>query len=644
MVVDRGAGPRGPGASRPTSAASARRSADGTGGARLLVPPDDADALARALRALAHRRRPPRGCGLPPASAARRCRLGPHGCLGPGVAHASDAAPAPCTASEGRAVHRRQEAGDDAAALGVARLLGGAAVLAALVWRLGTEPFVDGVRARPARRRSPPRWSIAAVTTVCCAWRWRLVAARARRRGAAAARRSAATTARSSSTRRCPAACSATCTAGCHGGDGGDAGSCCAVGWERVGGQVVQVAAGLVVVLRRRGRPSAPSAWSSPRSPLRASVRPSLVVVRPSARGVLDPAAVRRCSAVSRWRRPGTSLVFLVAARAAGVDAPPTALLPLALLVLLAAAVPLNVAGLGAARGRRRLGVRRRRAGRGAGRDRRGRRTACWRWSRRCPAPSCCSPPEPSRRPPTTRRGGRPWLSAPTPCSAAACRSTATSTAPRDERLMLSNDADLDRVDEVRAGCDAILVGAATVRNDNPRLLVRDPGRRDERVARGLPPSPVKVTVTGGAELDPTGRFFTTGDTEKLVYCADATRCREARRAARRGRDRGRRRPAGSGCARLSEDLHARGVRRLMVEGGGTHPHPVPHRRPRRRAAPGRRAVLRRRLRGPARFVDDGRFPWHPDRRADAGRRTPDRRRRAAALRAVRPLRGRHDR
>ena len=42
------------------------------------------------------------------------------------------------------------------------------------------------------------------------------------------------------------------------------------------------------------------------------------------------------------------------------------------------------------------------------------------------------------------------------------------------ERLVLSNEADLDRVDEVRAECDAILVGAATVRNDNPRLLVRD--------------------------------------------------------------------------------------------------------------------------------------------------------------------------
>src|SRR5690348_16647642 len=90
------------------------------------------------------------------------------------------------------------------------------------------------------------------------------------------------------------------------------------------------------------------------------------------------------------------------------------------------------------------------------------------------------------------------------------------------KRLPLSNDADLDRVDAVRAGCDAILVGATTVRNDNPRLLVRCPDRQLERVARGLEPSPLKVTVTCRGDLDPAGRFFTTGDSEKLVYSPSA--------------------------------------------------------------------------------------------------------------------------
>src|SRR3712207_8520040 len=53
-----------------------------------------------------------------------------------------------------------------------------------------------------------------------------------------------------------------------------------------------------------------------------------------------------------------------------------------------------------------------------------------------------------------------------------------------EERLLLSNDADFDRIDAVRARCDAILVGARTVRRDNPRLLVRSAARRDRKSTR----------------------------------------------------------------------------------------------------------------------------------------------------------------
>ena len=60
----------------------------------------------------------------------------------------------------------------------------------------------------------------------------------------------------------------------------------------------------------------------------------------------------------------------------------------------------------------------------------------------------------------------------------------------QNPRLALSNEADFDRVDAVRASCDAIMVGAATVRTDNPRLLVRSPARatcarRSSRGGRG---------------------------------------------------------------------------------------------------------------------------------------------------------------
>ncbi|BCJ46550.1 hypothetical protein GCM10010168_61890 [Actinoplanes ianthinogenes] len=136
-----------------------------------------------------------------------------------------------------------------------------------------------------------------------------------------------------------------------------------------------------------------------------------------------------------------------------------------------------------------------------------------------------------------------------------------------EERLLLSNDADFDRVDEVRAGCDAILVGAATIRQDNPRLLVRSAARRADRLARGLPENPVKVTVTSRADLDPAASFFTTGASEKLVYCATPAlaRARERLGAVATVVDGG----DPVDVHLVSADLAARGVRRLMVEGGG---------------------------------------------------------------------------
>jgi len=136
-----------------------------------------------------------------------------------------------------------------------------------------------------------------------------------------------------------------------------------------------------------------------------------------------------------------------------------------------------------------------------------------------------------------------------------------------DQRLLLSNDADFDRVDEVRAGSDAILVGAATVRNDDPRLLVRSPERVARRRTAGRPAQPLKVTVTNRAKLDPGARFFAAGTGPKLVYCASDTvdMASGELSAVATVIDGG----APVEMRRVSEDLHARGVRRLMVEGGG---------------------------------------------------------------------------
>ncbi|MFI6513017.1 RibD family protein [Streptosporangium sp. NPDC050855] len=169
-------------------------------------------------------------------------------------------------------------------------------------------------------------------------------------------------------------------------------------------------------------------------------------------------------------------------------------------------------------------------------------------------------------------------------------------------RLLLSNDEDFDRVDAVRATCDAILVGAETVRRDDPRLLVRSPERRRERVARGLPPSPAKVTLTATGDLNPSAAFFTAGDAPRIVYAASPAvagltgRLHDATVGGPGGTgvsgpsgDAGTSRDLrGSGAfgafgafgaevvdagdpivlGRVLADLYGRGVRRLMVEGG----------------------------------------------------------------------------
>ena len=137
-----------------------------------------------------------------------------------------------------------------------------------------------------------------------------------------------------------------------------------------------------------------------------------------------------------------------------------------------------------------------------------------------------------------------------------------------DQRLLLSNDDDFDRVDALRASCDAILVGAATVRHDDPRLLVRDEDRVAQRRASGRADQPMKVTITARAKLDVESRFFTQGSSAKLVYCASDTvaMAREHLGSVAQVLEAG----MPVRLRRVAEDLHRRGVRRLLVEGGGS--------------------------------------------------------------------------
>jgi uncharacterized membrane protein YbhN (UPF0104 family) len=244
------------------------------------------------------------------------------------------------------------------------RLGGAAAILGFLVWRLGTGPFLDGLRTVDARSLVAAL-VITAATTVCCAWRWRVVA-RGLGVGLSLPAAIAAYYRSQFLNTVLPGGVLGDVHRGVtHGRDAGQVGPALrAVAWERSAGQAVQVVLTLLVLLLLP-------------SPVRDDVPTVAVVALACALGAVllgrlvphdGPSLVARVRRIvsadlrqvllSRPAWPGVVLTsaavvaghaaaFLIAARTAGVSASPLEMLPLALLVLLAMGLPINIAGWG---------------------------------------------------------------------------------------------------------------------------------------------------------------------------------------------------------------------------------------------------------------------------------------------------------
>ena len=238
-----------------------------------------------------------------------------------------------------------------------------AATLAVLVWRVGAGPFLDGLRAVDGGALAAAS-GLAVLTTVCCAWRWKTVA---RGLGVNLPLGTAVTAYYRSIFLNVtlPGGVVGDVHRGIsHGRDTRDVGrGLRAVAWERSAGQVVQAVLTVAVLL------VAPS-------PVRAAMPFVALALLAAAAGVALAARVRPAAGRSRWARlrgavardlrngllaarawpavalasalvvAGQATTFVIAARTVGVTAPPSRLVPLALLVLLAAALP-NVGGWG---------------------------------------------------------------------------------------------------------------------------------------------------------------------------------------------------------------------------------------------------------------------------------------------------------
>lgn len=134
------------------------------------------------------------------------------------------------------------------------------------------------------------------------------------------------------------------------------------------------------------------------------------------------------------------------------------------------------------------------------------------------------------------------------------------------QRLVLSSAEDWDQVRALRAECDAILVGAETIRKDNPALVTRNAELRQKRLAQGQPADPVKVTVSASGNLSSQARFFTEGDGEKIVITGEQANLQQLEKLRSVATVIILQAPITPEA--IKSTLAARGIRRLFLEGG----------------------------------------------------------------------------
>ena len=131
----------------------------------------------------------------------------------------------------------------------------------------------------------------------------------------------------------------------------------------------------------------------------------------------------------------------------------------------------------------------------------------------------------------------------------------------------ISSAADRERVDRLRASVDAVMVGHRTLHDEDPRLTVRSDALRAERVARGEPEQPARIGIASRLALAPDARFLSGAPARVILFvpvgCADQG-------LRQRGVEL---HEVGHGRVDLTEALATLahiGLRRIMVEGGGT--------------------------------------------------------------------------
>ena len=134
----------------------------------------------------------------------------------------------------------------------------------------------------------------------------------------------------------------------------------------------------------------------------------------------------------------------------------------------------------------------------------------------------------------------------------------------------ISSLRDKERVDQLRADADAVMVGGRTLLDEDPKLTVKSEVLRAERVARGLSPNPIKVGVVTQAKIDADSQFLNAGPADIVIFTTRQTSKKYLSLLKARKVDVYVDHAEKVNLKRALATLKDLGVNRLMVEGGAT--------------------------------------------------------------------------
>ena len=134
----------------------------------------------------------------------------------------------------------------------------------------------------------------------------------------------------------------------------------------------------------------------------------------------------------------------------------------------------------------------------------------------------------------------------------------------------ISSARDKQRVDQLRAAADGILVGGRTLLGEAPKLTVKSEALREERIRQGRSPNPIKVGVVTVADIPKDSDFIKAGDSRKVIFTTSQTSNSQLEQLRALGVEVFVDEAPRVDLNKMMLKLKRIGVDHLMVEGGGT--------------------------------------------------------------------------